>query len=162
MSENKQEDVLSLDEDTYERIQLVSKDSKIFEIDRRSSFLSTLVKICLENDASSTEVPIMNVNSEILELVVEYMNHHKGVEPRDIDKPLRSKIMTEVCEDSWDANFIDRVGGNSQQLTDLVLAANYMDINSLINLGCAKKASFIMGLPLQKIKDIISCSSEED
>jgi hypothetical protein len=158
MSKNKQEeDVLSLDDDTSEPIQLVSKDSKSFEIDRRCSFLSNLVKICLENDAHSTEVPIMDVNSEILELVVEYMIHHKGVEPRAIDKPLRSKVMTEVCEDSWDANFIDRVaGGNIQQLYELVLAANYMDIHSLMNLGCAKTATFIMGQPLQKIKDILS------
>ena len=41
------------------------------------------------------------VRGEILGRVIEYMNHHKGTEPPIIEKPLRSKIMKDVCKDSW-------------------------------------------------------------
>ena len=41
-------------------------------------------------------------------------------------------------------------------LYDLILAANYMDIKSLLHLGCACVASLIKGQPLDKIKDILS------
>jgi hypothetical protein len=40
-------------------------------------------------------------------------------------------------------------------LYDLILAANYMDIKSLLHLGCAKVASLIKGQPLEKIKEIL-------
>jgi len=93
---------------------------------------------------------------------VEYMNHHKGIEPPIIEKPLRSKIMKDVCKDPWDAEFIDKIGENRQQLYDLILAANYMDIKSLLHLGCAKVASLIKGQPLEKIKDILSKGTKNE
>ena len=64
--------------------------------------------------------------------------------------------MIEVVKDSWDADFIDGIAPNRQALYDLILAANYMDIKSLLHLGCAKVASLIKGQPLEKIKDILS------
>jgi hypothetical protein len=64
--------------------------------------------------------------------------------------------MKDVCKDAWDAEFIDRIGENRQMLYDLILAANYMDIKSLLHLGCAKVASLIKGQPLEKIKEILS------
>jgi len=90
------------------------------------------------------------------------MNHHKGVEPPIIEKPLRSKVMREVCKDSWDAEYIDAIGEDRQELYDLILAANYMDIKSLLHLGCAKVASLIKGQPLEKIKDILSTGKKDE
>jgi len=45
-------------------------------------------------------------------------------------------------------------------LYDLILAANYMDIKSLLHLGCAKVASLIKGQPLEKIKDILAVTQK--
>merc|ERR1712138_127935 len=94
--------------------------------------------------------------------VIEYMEHHEGVEPDIIEKPLRSKVMKQVCKDSWDADFIDTIGDDRQQLYDLILAANYMDIKSLLHLGCAKVASLIKGEPLEKIKDILAKGTKNE
>jgi hypothetical protein len=82
----------------------------------------------------------------LLVQVLVYMNHHKGVEPPIIEKPLRSKVMKDVCKDPFDADLIDRIGENRQALYDLILAANYMDIKSLLHLGCAKVGSLIKGV----------------
>eukprot|EP00343_Euplotes_focardii_P006879 CAMPEP_0205821096 /NCGR_PEP_ID=MMETSP0206-20130828/5163_1 /ASSEMBLY_ACC=CAM_ASM_000279 /TAXON_ID=36767 /ORGANISM="Euplotes focardii, Strain TN1" /LENGTH=176 /DNA_ID=CAMNT_0053116319 /DNA_START=56 /DNA_END=586 /DNA_ORIENTATION=- len=153
----KEEVGLSLDDGEEEgTLKLTSKDGKDFEVERKNANIATLVKTSLDADASATEVPIPGVKSDVLELVIEYMNQHKGVEPPIIEKPLRSKIMKDVCKDPWDADFIDRIGNNRQQLYDLILAANYMDVKSLLHLGCAKVASLIKGQPLEKIKDILS------
>ena len=107
-------------------------------------------------------MPIPGVLSPILAEVIVYMNHHKGVEPPIVEKPLRSKVMKDVCKDPFDADFIDRIGENRQALYDLILAANYMDIKSLLHLGCAKVASLIKGQPLEKIKDILSTGKKDD
>jgi len=152
---------LSLD-DVTGTLKLVSKDKKEFDIERKHAFVSTLVKTSLDTDSAATEVPIPGVSSAILTEVVVYMNHHKGVEPPIIEKPLRSKVMKDVCKDPFDADFIDRIGENRQALYDLILAANYMDIKSLLHLGCAKVASLIKGQPLEKIKDILSTGAKTE
>jgi len=144
------------------QIKLVSKDGKEFQIEKKFAFISTLVKTSLDTDSGATEIPMPGVKGDILGRVVEYMTHHKGVEPPIIEKPLRSKIMKDVCKDPWDADYIDKIGDNRQQLYDLILAANYMDIKSLLHLGCAKVASLIKGQPLEKIKDILSKGTKSE
>jgi len=153
--------VTGLDEVESKPLKLTSKDKKEFPIERKHAFISTLVKTSLETDDTSQEVPIPGVQGAILQLVVDYMSHHKGQEPALVDKPLRSKVMRDVCQDKWDAEFIDRIGENRQQLYDLILAANYMDVKSLLHLGCAKVASLIKGQPLEKIKEILDPKGSE-
>jgi len=155
-------DSLSLDDDSSSTLKLSSKDSKEFTLDKKFAFISNLVKTSMETDSSASEVPMPGVKGDVLAKVVEYMNHHKGTEPPIIEKPLRSKIMKDVCKDAWDADFIDKIGENRQQLYDLILAANYMDIKSLLHLGCAKVASLIKGQPLEKIKDILSKGTKNE
>jgi len=98
---------------------------------------------------------VPSVKGEVLAIVVQYMEHHKGTEPPIVEKPLRSKIMKDVVKDPWDAELLDKIGENRQLLYDLTLAANYLDIKSLMHLGCAKVASLIKGQPLEKIRDIL-------
>jgi len=95
------------------------------------------------------------VKGDILALVVEYMNHHSGTEPPIVEKPLRSKVLKDVVKDPWDAEFMDKIGEDRQKLYDITLAANYLNINALMHLGCAKVASLIKGQPLEKIREIL-------
>jgi len=149
--------VKGLDDDAggSKQLKLNSKDGKAFPVERKHAFISNLIKTGLENDDKADEFPVPGVTAPILEKVVEYMTHHKGTEPPIIEKPLRSKVMRDVCQDKWDAEFIDRIGETRQVLYDLILAANYMDIKGLLHLGCAKVASLIKGQPLEKIKEIL-------
>ena len=102
------------------------------------------------------------VHSSILTRVVEYMQYHKGVEPPPPEKPLRSRSMRDVCKDPWDADFMDRIGEQRQLLYDVILAANYMDIKTLLNLGCAKVATIIKGEPLERVKDKLATGTKAD
>jgi len=165
LSETKQDELGGLDDDDKGQLKLTSKPGekqKEITIDKKNAFVSVLVKTSIENDITATEVPLPGVEGPILTLVANYMNHHKGVEPAIIEKPLRSKVMKDVCKDNWDAEYIDRIGEDRQQLYDLILAANYMDIKSLLHLGCAKVASLIKGQPLEKIKDILSTGTKKE
>jgi S-phase kinase-associated protein 1 len=102
------------------------------------------------------------VKGDILAKVVEYLVYHKGTEAPPPEKPLRSKVMKDVCKDPWDADYIDKLADNRQQLYDLILAANYMDIKALLHLGCAKVATLIKGAPLEKIKEILSKGTKNE
>jgi len=135
-------------------IVLVASDGKEYTVEKKHAVLSTLVSTSFETERDGTSIPIPNVRGEVLELVVEYLTHHAGAAPADIEKPLRAKSMKNVVEDQWDVAFIDDIGNERQKLYDLISAAHYMDIRGLLLLGCAKVASFIKGQPLEKIMDI--------
>jgi len=147
---------LSASSSSGAKIKLISKDGKEFLVEKDYAMISNLVKTSLDSDTSASDLPMPGVRGEVLGQVVEFMKHHRGVEPAPPEKPLRSKEMRDVCKDPWDADFIDNFSDNRQVLFDLILAANYMDIKSLLQLGCAKVAAIIKGTPLEKVKDILS------
>jgi hypothetical protein len=63
--------------------------------------------------------------------------------------------MKENCQHAFDAAFIDRIAENKEKLYELVNGANFMKIDSLIHLGCAKLAALIKGEPLDRIAEIL-------
>lgn len=154
--------ILSLDETEYvpKIIKLVSKDGTSFQLLVSDATLSKLVAAALEKDASATEVDLPSVSTKSLRHIVAYLQHHKGIEPPIVQKPIRSKNMKDNCKDEWDAKFIDEVDQEGRQhLYDLVHAANYMDMKSLLSLGCAKVASLLKSQPLNRIEQIINFGS---
>merc|ERR1719216_560451 len=103
-------------------------------------------------------IEIKKVSSDILKLIVDYLIHHKGKVPADIAKPIRSVKMEKIVEDEWDAKFINDL--SKKTIFQVILGANYMDIKSLLHLGCAKIATLIKGKSPEEIKKILS--EEED
>jgi len=83
---------------------------------------SLCVCVCATSaDKTAESVPIPGVKSDVMVEILKYMDYHKGTEPPIIDKPLRSKVMKDVCKTQFDADFIDAIGENRQLLYDLIL-----------------------------------------
>ena len=113
------------------------------EIDKESAMMSNLVRNILEGDSGADTIQIRKVCDRTLKLIVAYLKHHKGKAPVPIAMPICSANLEKLVRDKWDATFI-----NSQSMHDvfqLILGANYMDIESLLHLGCAKIATMIKG-----------------
>ena len=128
------------------------------KVDKKLVCISDLIRTSLQNDPTATELPLPSIKSHaVLETIVAYINYHKGVDAPLIAKPIKSKVMKEVCADPWDAEFIDSL--TNDKLYDLIMGANYLSIPSLVHLGCAKVATLIKGQPLEKIKDVLAKSS---
>ena len=60
--------------------------------------------------------------------------------------------------DAYDAKFIDLE--NLEELFEIIIAANYLDIKSLLDLSCAKVASLIKGKSPEEISKIIKIENE--
>jgi len=149
-----------LDADLEDKLVLVSCDeanAQEFPIDRKNAMMCNLVKSILEGDQEVERIEIKKVQADILEMVVRYLEHHKGKIPAEIAKPIRSVKMEKIVEDEWDAKFINSLP--KKTIFQVILAANYMDIKSLLHLGCAKIATLIKGKSPEEIKKILS---EED
>ena len=86
---------------------------------------------------------------DILKKVLEYCEYHKKDNPPEIPKPLTSPNLADVVT-QWDVKYVDieRI----EDIFELVLAANYLHITSLMELACAKIASLIKGKSTEEIR----------
>merc|ERR1712173_152752 len=114
----------------------------------------------IEGDSEVKKIEIKKVSSPILKLIVKYLTHHKGKVPAEIAKPIRSVKMEKIVEDEWDAEFINKQP--KRTIFQIILGANYMDIKSLLHLGCAKIATLIKGKSPEEIKKILGDDSADD
>ena len=117
---------------------LKSKDGQEFKILKMNAELSILVKNVLQDYSNNQVLDILEVEAKTLKIVVDYLNHFKGVAPIAIQKPLRSTVMSQET-DEWSANLVDKL--SLEEIVDLSMAANYMEIHPLLDLVCAKIAS---------------------
>ncbi|MES1917190.1 MAG: hypothetical protein MHM6MM_008944 [Cercozoa sp. M6MM] len=154
------EEMGGLDEGIEEKVyKLMSSDGQEFELSAQDCKLSKLISNMAEADASATEYNLDEVDGATLGHVVRYLQHHGGKEPAEIKKPVRSLKMAKIVEDEFDAKFIDDF--EVKDIFSVILAANYMDIQSLLNLGCAKIATMIKGKKPEDMKKVLSGESTE-
>jgi len=76
------------------------------------------------------------------------------VEPDPLPMPVRSTQMKDVTPFPWDGEWIDKF--TPADVFEIILAANYLDVKSLLHLGCAKIATEIKKLPREEINKIIA------
>ena len=109
-----------------------------------------------DGDEDVTEIPLPNVKATVLSKVIEFCTHHREVPMTEIEKPLKSAIMSEVVQ-KWYADFV-----NVEQvlLFELILAANYMDIKPLLDLTCATVASMIKGKTPEEIRQTFNITND--
>lgn len=155
-----EEEVLGLDDDVSTTITLVSsgESPERLTVEKPHAMMSKLVANILEGDQDATEIQVKQVDGATLQLIVKYLQHHKGTEPGDIAKPIRSVKMEKIVEDPWDAEFINAL--KKRDLFQLILGANYMDCKALLHLGCAKVATMIKGKSPEEIKQILGEEEE--
>ena len=142
---------------------LVSSDNQKIELDVESAQKSHLLKGLMTDFNSQQQEPIQlpDIKYDILKKVVEYLTYYKDKTPKDIPKPMPSANLSEVI-DEWDVNFINSI--ELDNVFDLINAANYMDISSLLDLSCAKIASLMKGKSAQEIRTMfnIECDLSEE
>ena len=145
--------------DEGDKCYLVSSEGDKFEVSMTTAAESELVKTMFvdpdsdcedeDEDESKQQIPLPNVKSAVLAKVVEFCDYHvKNGEMKQIEKPLKSANMAENVGE-WDANYIEVT---QEMLFELLLAANYMDIKSLLDLASAKIASMIKGKDSEEIR----------
>ena len=139
---------------------LISSDEQKFEIDIESTKLSELLIGLIDNSKPDQTIPT-DVKSDMLKKIVEYLTHYKGVEPKYIPKPLPSSNLSDSI-DEWEINFIN--GIELDNLYDLINGANYMGINSLVDLASAKIASLMKDKTVEEMRIMLNteCDLSEE
>ncbi len=121
-----------------ENIKLITKEGKEIEISKKAAELSEILKGAMADFPEDGSLPLNEVDEKSAEKIKEFLTHFNGAAPAEIEKPLTSNDMKSLT-DEWSAGFVDKM--SMEELVNLTVAANYMGINSLLDLCCAKVAS---------------------
>lgn len=134
---------------------LQSKEGELVMVSKSVVEMSQFLQAaCEQHDQDDTIViPLPNVSTATLNQVVELCNHHQIDEFPHISKPLpQEDDMIELFGEWYDA-FFHKI--TKEELFDIVMAANYLDIQPLLKLCCARVAAKMRGKSTEQIKDFL-------
>ena len=138
-------------------VKLQVQEGDIIEVEKDIIAKSSLVQSMIDDAGDSDEqIPLPNVKKAILDKIIEFCKYAKENPTPEIEKPLRSSNLADVVP-QWYANFVEL---DQEVLFELILAANYMDIKSLLELSCAKVASMIKGKSIPEIRKFFNIEND--
>eukprot|EP01023_Acetabularia_acetabulum_P016070 TRINITY_DN1792_c0_g1_i10.p1 TRINITY_DN1792_c0_g1~~TRINITY_DN1792_c0_g1_i10.p1 ORF type:complete len:272 (+),score=44.75 TRINITY_DN1792_c0_g1_i10:155-970(+) len=138
-----------------ERIFLKSLEGAYFAASRKICSFSTILATRFDSE-EATEIkgvadqfkpeiiPILEISSEILQKIIEYCEFH-----------YKSSVENISEEDikAWDQEFVQV---DQKTLFELILAANYLAIDTLLDLTCETVARMILGKTPEEIREVFS------
>ncbi|KAL0550597.1 hypothetical protein IC582_015119 [Cucumis melo] len=134
------------------KITLKSSDGDYFEVDGAVALQSQTIRHMIEDSCADNGIPLPNVNSKILAKVIEYCRKHVNASSLD-PAPSVDDLKT------WDRDFVNV---DQATLFDLILglAANYLDIKSLLDLTCQTVADMIKGKTPEEIRKTFNIKND--
>ncbi|KAI9004625.1 hypothetical protein HDU85_000972 [Gaertneriomyces sp. JEL0708] len=131
-------------------VKLLSSDNQEFSISKEIACQSILIKNMLEdlseNESDDNPIPLPNVSGPILQKVIEFATYHKD-DPPHLEDDLKPKSSEDIEE--WDRDYMNVDQGT---LFEIILAANYLDMKALLDLGCKTVANMIKGKTVEEIR----------
>ncbi|KAK0546338.1 hypothetical protein OC846_005311 [Tilletia horrida] len=131
------------------QIQFTTSDKESFTLDRDIAERSILIKQMLEDIGdTSGPIPLVSVSGPVFKKIVEYCTHHRADPPAPVDAEEEQRKRTTDISD-WDSKFIQV---DQEMLFEIILAANYLDIKPLLDVGCKHVANMIKGKSPEEIR----------
>ncbi|KAJ3061721.1 suppressor of kinetochore protein mutant [Podochytrium sp. JEL0797] len=130
-------------------VKITSSDAQEFSIAKEIANQSVLIKNMLEDvgEADDQPIPLPNVSGAILQKVIEYATMHKDDAPAAPEEETKPKSSEDIEE--RDKEFMNVDQGT---LFEIILAANYLDMKNLLDLGCKTVANMIKGKSVEEIR----------
>jgi len=139
------------------QIRLLSSDNAVLTVDKDVAERSVLIKNMLEDVGEVEEaIPIPNVNEAVLKKVIEWCEHHKADPPSANDDESDSRKRSSDIEE-WDQKFMQV---DQEMLFEIILAANYLDIKPLLDVGCKTVANMIKGKSPEEIRKTFNIQND--
>jgi len=129
-------------------IKLTSSEGISFEICKNSARLSQLLKGAIEDFQGEINISLPDIDTNTTKIIIEYLLHWKGNEPPKIKKPKESCLLMTLV-DEWSASFIDKL--SLEEIGILAVAANFMEIQPLVELTCCKIAAIGQSKPIDEL-----------
>ena len=144
------------------KIRLRSKDGDAYEIEERAAKLSKFVETTIDcdddgeehaDDEDMIEVPILKVSSNCLSKVVQFMEHYDEDPLKEIKTPLEGEDLDTIVKQEWYRTFIS---ADLKMVFELTSAANYMEIQPLLDLACLRVSIEMVGKSAEEIRTMLN------
>ena len=89
-----------------------------------------------------------SIKLELLNSVIEFLKYIKDHDEPKIPQPLPEPNMDKVLTDKWFVEFIDKC--TDEKCYEYMLAASYLNIDSLLQLASAKVATMIFDMTIEQ------------
>ncbi|PVU86765.1 hypothetical protein BB559_003186 [Furculomyces boomerangus] len=151
-----------------EIVSLITAEGCEIKVERSVIEASGLIRRILSDLGHSTNqaIPLPNVSAPILEKVIEYCKHHKHVTQADLNED-KHRIQIDLDKmaadyiakpkDEWDTEFCKT---DQATLLELIMAANYLDIQPLIDLTCYSVACLFKGKSPEELRETFGVDSD--
>ncbi|XP_059624696.1 SKP1-like protein 1B [Cornus florida] len=136
---------------TSKTVVLRTSDGETFEVEEVVALESQTIKHMIEDDCADSVIPLPNVNSKILSMIIEYCKKH-------IETPKSEDKISDDAFKTFDANFIKAV--DQATLFDLILGADYLDIKSLLDLTSQTVADMIKDMTLVEVRKTFNIKND--
>ncbi|AAW41368.1 E3 ubiquitin ligase complex SCF subunit sconC [Cryptococcus neoformans] len=139
---------------------LTTSDDEQFTVEKIVAERSAMIKSMMEDlgDQEGQPIPLPNVSSSVLTKILEYCDHHKNdpLPTGDANDADDSRRKTSEIGD-WDARWIQV---DQEMLFEIILAANYLDIKPLLDVGCKTVANMIKGKTPEEIRKLFNITND--
>lgn len=126
------------------------------DVAKRSILLTNLIDDLGLEVATTSSVPLPNVTEPVLQKIIEWCEHHRNdpLPTAEDDNESRKKT-TDI--DEWDQKYMQV---DQEMLFEIILAANYMDIKALLDVGCKTVANMIKGKSPEEIRKTFNITND--
>ena len=148
------------------KVKLKTSDNIIKEVDSNILMKSKLLDNLLKDFNEEELFSLPDVDSKYLELVIKYLEHYKDFEPKEVPKPFPERtdeeFMKGILNDEWTYNYLTNL--TLEELIHLINAANYLQIDGLINIIAAKLAHEMCNCDIEEARKKfgIECDMTEE
>lgn len=143
------------------RLKLQSSDGEIFDVEkdviRASSTIRTMMEQIDVGGEDDEPIPLQNVNGSIMKRILQWALYHRNDFRTDEEKAKRKdeKRSDYIC--AWDVEFLKVDQGT---LFEILLAANYLGIDDLLDAACKTVADQIKGKGPEEIRKTFNIQND--
>ncbi|CAA7046554.1 unnamed protein product [Microthlaspi erraticum] len=137
---------------SMKKIILKSSDGKIFEIEEGVALQSQVIAHMMEDNCVENRIPLTNITSDILSKVIKYCKKHVVI----VSNGDGGSTEAELKE--WDAKFVNDI--DQSTLFHLIMAADFLNIKTLLNLTFQTVADMISGKTSEEIRAFLNIEND--
>ncbi|KAI3949288.1 hypothetical protein MKW98_023225 [Papaver atlanticum] len=126
---------------------LKSSENEDFEVEESVALLAETIKHMIDDGCADTFIPLPNVSSKILAKVLEFLKEHGRAEKKE-DNELKE----------WNDKYTKDM--DRATLFDVILAANYLSIKSLLDVTCEAVAVMIKDMKVEEVREIFNIKND--
>ncbi|KAJ1647357.1 hypothetical protein J3B02_004244 [Coemansia erecta] len=139
-------------------IKVSTSDNQVIEVPqeiiKQIKIIDNLVQL---KDTIDEPIPLNNVDARTMNKVIEYCVHHKDDVYEEYDETEDNSPKRSDDIDEWDARFMQV---DQDLLFSILLASNYLDMRSLLDLGCKTVANMMRNKDAEQIREMFKINGD--